>query len=109
MMTGPVLIIADDLTGANDAGAQCVRAGLRVQVACAATAVPPTPPQGVDAIVVDTESRHDTPDVAAGKVRDAVKAAAGWQGAVRSVDHQVGGVRSRQSRRDSGDICAPRA
>jgi len=50
-----VAVIADDLTGAADAGVQFTRAGYRTAVALPEASLPPAP--DVDAVAVDTESR----------------------------------------------------
>lgn len=62
-----LLIIADDLTGANDAGVQFAKRGIRSIV----FAQPDITefPKGYSAIVVNTESRHVTPLDAAARVR----------------------------------------
>jgi D-threonate/D-erythronate kinase len=62
-----LLIIADDLTGANDAGVQFAKRGIR-------SIVFPQPEvteflEGYAAVVVNTESRHVTPSEAAARVR----------------------------------------
>src|SRR4051794_7401543 len=59
-------VIADDLTGAADAGAQFVRAGYRTGVALWGEPLPPAP--GLDAVVVDTDSRGLPPAEAAARV-----------------------------------------
>jgi uncharacterized protein YgbK (DUF1537 family) len=68
-----VLVIADDLTGANAAGAAFARARLR-----AATVVGPRSAgsvgDGFDVLVVNTESRHADASTAATRVGDAVGA-----------------------------------
>ena len=56
-------VIADDLTGAADAGAQLARAGYRTGVAFWGAPVPPAP--DLDAVVVDTDSRELAPAEAA--------------------------------------------
>jgi len=65
-MTG-VLVLADDLTGAGDAGAQCALRGVRSLVT---TQLDVRPGDTGDAhvLVVDTASRHDSPAGAARKV-----------------------------------------
>ena len=62
-----LLIIADDLTGANDAGVQFAKRGIRSIV----FAQPDVTefPEGYAAVVVNTESRHVTPSEAAARVR----------------------------------------
>ncbi|GAB3499435.1 four-carbon acid sugar kinase family protein [Nocardiopsis coralliicola] len=68
-----VLVVADDLTGANATGARFARAGMRV-----ATVTPEhvrTAVQEFDAVVVDLDSRHLPPARAAELVSEAVAAA----------------------------------
>lgn len=50
-----IAIIADDLTGAADSGIQLVRAGYKTAVAFRGAPIPPS--EGLDATVVDTDSR----------------------------------------------------
>lgn len=64
-------IIADDLTGAMDSGAQLARAGYRTAVAFRGSSLPPAP--GLDAVAVDTDSRHLQPDAAGERVREAAR------------------------------------
>lgn len=64
-----VAIIADDLTGATDSGAQLVRAGYRTAVAFHGSPLPPAP--DLDAVAVDTDSRPLDPETAAERVRGA--------------------------------------
>lgn len=73
-----VLVIADDLTGANATGAAFARVGLRAVTASAGCGV-----QGVerfctrfDVVVVSTDTRHRAPAAAAARVAEAVHA--GW-------------------------------
>ncbi|MDQ4051908.1 MAG: four-carbon acid sugar kinase family protein [Actinomycetota bacterium] len=75
---GPVLVVADDLTGANATAAGLARAGLRA-VTVAAGAQPEMIAEFVsrfDAIVVSADNRHEAPGAAAEHVRRAVRA--GW-------------------------------
>ncbi len=77
-----VLVVADDLTGANAAAAGFARVGLRAVTA----GTPPPPHPGpdaavladfvtrFDAVVVNTAARHLPPDEAAGRVAAAVRA-----------------------------------
>ncbi len=73
-----LVIIADDLTGANDAGVQFAKYGMKVQVLLGESTA-----QGsadVDVLVLDTDSRAVAPDVAFARVQSAsrlVKNAAG--------------------------------
>jgi D-threonate/D-erythronate kinase len=62
-----LLIIADDLTGANDAGVQFAKRGIRSIVFAHADVT--EFPDGYAAVVVNTESRHVTPNEAAARVR----------------------------------------
>ncbi len=62
-----LLIIADDLTGANDAGVQCAVAGVR-SVVLANPWIENLPP-GYPVIVVNTESRHLPAQQAADRVQ----------------------------------------
>ena len=59
-------MIADDLTGAADCGLQFARAGYRTAVLFGE--VETNPPEGVDAVVVDTDSRSLEDWEAAGRV-----------------------------------------
>src|SRR5688572_23056519 len=68
--TGPqptLLILADDLTGANDVGAQFAKCGIRSIVLVEPDL--PELPTGYEVVVVNTESRHVAPHVAAERVR----------------------------------------
>ncbi len=64
-------IIADDLTGATDSGAQLAHAGYRVAVAFHGSPLPPT--DDLDAIVVDTDSRQLDPEKACERVSEAAR------------------------------------
>ena len=61
-----VAVIADDLTGAADCGLQFARAGYRTAVLFGEDET--NPPEGVDAVVVDTDSRSLEDWEAAGRV-----------------------------------------
>lgn len=63
-------IVADDLTGATDSGAQLVRAGYRVAVAFHDSQLPPS--EDLDAVVVDTDSRQLSSESARARVTKAV-------------------------------------
>jgi len=66
-------VIADDFTGACDVGVQFTKAGLETVVLADAESLAGL--AGVfDVVVVDTESRSLGPELAYGKVRDALKA-----------------------------------
>ena len=62
-------IVADDLTGATDSGAQLARAGYRTAVAFHDSQLPPT--EDLDAVVVDTDSRQLSPESARARVTQA--------------------------------------
>ena len=62
-------IVADDLTGATDSGAQLARAGYRAAVAFHDSQLPPT--EDLDAVVVDTDSRQLSPESARARVTQA--------------------------------------
>jgi len=51
----PVLVIADDFTGANDAGSGLAQAGARVHVLFGTEA--PLPDDAADVLVISTDSR----------------------------------------------------
>ena len=65
-------VIADDLTGAADTGVQFARAGYRAAVVFRGE---PVPPEGLDAVVFDTDSRTLRPSLAARYVEQAGRAA----------------------------------
>lgn len=83
----PILVVADDLTGANATAAGLARAGLRaVTVTSGQRAeVVAEFASRFDAVVVSTDSRHSTPAEAAERVRAAVRA--GWP--ARLVCHRI--------------------
>ncbi|MGZ8920493.1 MAG: four-carbon acid sugar kinase family protein [Limisphaerales bacterium] len=62
-----LLIIADDLTGANDAGVQFAKRGIASVVLVEPEVA--ELPAGFEVVVVNTESRHVSPDEAALRVR----------------------------------------
>ena len=66
-----IAIVADDLTGAMDSGAQLARAGYRTVVAFHGSELPPA--QNLDAVSADTDSRELAPKSAAERVREAVR------------------------------------
>lgn len=68
-----MIVIADDLTGANDTGVQFTRQGLQTEVLLEGTALH----EGIDAavIVLDTNSRAISADEAYKKVQNAAKQA----------------------------------
>ncbi|UPK75636.1 four-carbon acid sugar kinase family protein [Nocardioidaceae bacterium SCSIO 66511] len=78
MTDGPVIVVADDLTGANATAAALARAGMRA-VTVATGDQPEIVAEFVarfDAVVISTNARHDDPETAAGLVRQAVRS--GW-------------------------------
>ena len=62
-------IVADDLTGATDSGAQLARARYRAAVAFHDSRLPPS--EDLDAVVVDTDSRQLEPEKAHRRVSEA--------------------------------------
>jgi uncharacterized protein YgbK (DUF1537 family) len=64
----PLLILADDLTGAGDTAARCYSAGLPATIALR----PPHPPLAAGATAFTSDSRHLPPTAAAAAVRAAV-------------------------------------
>ena len=77
-----LLVIADDLTGANDTGVQFAKKGIPIFVITGTTGEPQTLPRNYQVVVVNTESRHLGPDEAARRVRRVVE-----QGRGASVTH----------------------
>ncbi len=73
-----VLVVADDLTGANAAAAGFARAGLRAATASAADRVDVVSAMAArfDVVVATTDSRHHEPAAAADRVASVVRA--GW-------------------------------
>lgn len=73
-----VLVVADDLTGANAAAAGFARSGFRAVTASAAhrADVVAEMVARFDVVVATTDSRHEAPEVAAGRVVDVLRA--GW-------------------------------
>lgn len=68
-----LLIIADDLTGANDTGAQFAKKGIPVFVMTEAKNGAPALWNNYPVIVANTESRHVVPDEAARRVKKIVE------------------------------------
>jgi uncharacterized protein YgbK (DUF1537 family) len=64
----PLLILADDLTGAADCAARCRRAGMAITISLR----PPTPPLPSGAVAFTSDSRHLPAAVAARRVADLV-------------------------------------
>lgn len=85
----PVLVVADDLTGANATGARFARAGLRSATVTSASLSGPV--EGFDALIVSTASRHLDADDAAARVRHAVEAVPGAELVVKRVDTTLRG------------------
>lgn len=67
----PVLVIADDFTGANDAGSGLAQAGARVHVLFGTGAS--LPDEAADVLVISTDSRAVSASCAAERVTQAVK------------------------------------
>ncbi|MDE8556541.1 D-threonate kinase [Pantoea vagans] len=67
----PVLVIADDFTGANDAGSGLAQAGARVHVLFGTAA--PQPDEAVDVLVISTDSRAVSATQAAERVTQVVQ------------------------------------
>lgn len=67
-----MVVIADDLTGANDTGVQFARRGLQVQVLLEGTSFDAIE---ADIVVIDTNSRAAAPEVAYQRVQQAAKQA----------------------------------
>ena len=65
-----LVVIADDLTGANDAGVQFAKQGLTVLVVLG-TLIADSGNQRTDVMVLDTDSRATQPDKAYESVRNA--------------------------------------
>jgi uncharacterized protein YgbK (DUF1537 family) len=64
----PLLILADDLTGAADCAARCRRAGMAITISMR----PPTPPLPSGAVAFTSDSRHLPAAVAARRVAELV-------------------------------------
>lgn len=65
-------VIADDFTGANDTGVQFKKRGLDTIVLTDTDSLKDLLPQS-GIVVIDTESRHDPPQIAYDKARDAAR------------------------------------
>lgn len=72
-MPPALLIIADDLTGANDTGVQFAKQGLRVLVSIHHQQPLAAFASDCDVLVVNTESRHITPEAAFYRVSQAAE------------------------------------
>jgi uncharacterized protein YgbK (DUF1537 family) len=94
-MTHPMLpcgVLADDLTGACDAGVQFSARGARVLVLTGPDAA--LPERGWDVLALDTETRHAPPDEAARVVAQAAGrlARAGWPVRYKKIDSTLRGA-----------------
>ncbi|MCW4462899.1 hypothetical protein OK349_14370 [Sphingomonas sp. BT-65] len=74
-MTTPILIVADDLTGALDSAAPFASRGLHVRVALGVDAVAEAAAAAPDVLAIDTRSRNLSPLLAAARVEAAWSAA----------------------------------
>jgi uncharacterized protein YgbK (DUF1537 family) len=72
-----LLVIADDLTGANDAGAQFAKHGVSTLIVMDWESARPEEQSGAAVIVVDTQSRHLLPDEAFQRVAHIARQARG--------------------------------
>ena len=84
-----IAVIADDLTGAADTGAQLVRAGYRTAVAFHGSPVPPA--GDVDAVAVDTDSRSMPAGFAARRVVEAAHETRGARVVYKKIDSTLRG------------------
>jgi len=86
-----MLIIADDLTGANDTGVQFASQGLRTEILLEGTALPSTSPASI--VVVDTNSRAITASEAYRRVQEIALQAhqAGYQQYYKKMDSTLRG------------------
>lgn len=87
--SNPILVIADDLTGANASGARFARGGLRSATVTWKALTGPIP--GFDALIVTTDSRHLPPGEAAARVRSVVEQLPGAELIVKRVDTTLRG------------------
>jgi D-threonate/D-erythronate kinase len=83
-------VVADDLTGAADGGVQLARAGYRTAVAFHGASVEPDA-AGLDALVLDTDSRALAPDATRARVRDAAGAVACAPIVMKKIDSTLRG------------------
>lgn len=71
-----LIIIADDLTGALDSSVHFARKGIRTAVLIdMAQGLEPYAGSDIEVLAVNTASRHDAPEVAAGKIEKIVSEA----------------------------------
>ncbi|WP_449277971.1 four-carbon acid sugar kinase family protein [Leucobacter sp. GX24907] len=87
--SNPILVIADDLTGANASGARFARAGLRSATVTWKSVDGPIP--GFDALIVTTDSRHLDPALAAERVRAVIEQMPEAELVVKRVDTTLRG------------------
>lgn len=80
------IVIADDVTGANDIGIMYAKAGLTTYVYSYGQGEEQTYPP-CDSLIIDTDSRFDTPETAYRKVADAVRKAP-REGVCQYIDKQ---------------------
>jgi len=83
-----IAIVADDLTGAADAGVQFVRAGYRTAVVFHGEAPPPA---DVDAVSFDTDSRNMAAGFAAKRVVDVAREVRGARVVYKKLDSTLRG------------------
>ena len=83
-----IAIVADDLTGAADAGVQFVRAGYRTAVIFHGEAAPTA---DIDAVSFDTDSRTMAADFAAKRVVDVARAVRGARVVYKKLDSTLRG------------------
>ena len=83
-----IAIIADDLTGAADAGVQFVRAGYRAAVVFHGEAAPTA---DIDAVSFDTDSRNISAGFAAKRVVDVARAVRGARVVYKKLDSTLRG------------------
>lgn len=84
-----IAVIADDLTGAADAGVQLARTGYRTAVAFRGCAVPRT--EDADAVALDTDSRAMAAGFAARRVVEAAHAVRGAAIVYKKIDSTLRG------------------
>jgi uncharacterized protein YgbK (DUF1537 family) len=83
-----IAVVADDLTGAADAGVQFVRGGYRTAVVFHGEAAPTT---DIDAVSFDTDSRNMPAGFAAKRVVDVVRAVRGARVVYKKLDSTLRG------------------
>lgn len=70
-----VLVLADDLTGALEAGGKFAGQGIASRVAVNESKTFSEAPRDISALVLDTETRHATPDDAANRIHEQAREA----------------------------------